>query len=198
MIYGYARVSSKEQNLARQIEALSKINVDKIFKEKASGADIASRPVLKELIATLEPDDVLTVISLDRLGRKASDVTKLIFDIKSKGANIEILDLPNFSEVKDDNTRNLISTIIVELQKYVAEVERKKIHERQRQGIELAKKRGAYRGRPILYGPDVPNVMRRNTYFRIKALLKSGNSVRQIQRLTHTSNTLIKRIEREL
>lgn len=197
MIYGYARVSSKDQNLARQIQTLSELGVDKIFEEKASGATL-SRPILKQLLALLEPEDVVKVISLDRLGRNVNDVTNVIIEIRSKGAHIDFLDMPSYKEVHDENTRNLLSSITIELQKYLAAEERKKILERQRQGIALAKLRGVYQGRPILYGPNVSNLDRRKQYFEIKRLLKSGTPVRKIQQLTGRSLTLIQRIKNEL
>lgn len=197
MIYGYARVSSKDQNLARQIQTLSGLGVDRIFKEKASGANL-SRPVLKQLLAMLKPADVIKVISLDRLGRDVNDVTNVIIKIRSKGANIDFLDMPSYKEVQDENTRNLLSSITMELQKYLAAEERKKILERQRQGIALAKQRGVYQGRPILYGPDVANLDRRKQYFEIKRLLKAGAPLRQIVQLTGRSMTLIQRIKNEL
>ncbi|MCH5461326.1 recombinase family protein [Lactobacillus sp. LC28-10] len=197
MIYGYARVSTKDQNLARQIQALSDLGVDRIFKEKASGSNL-SRPILKKLLALLKPDDVIKVLSLDRLGRNANDVTNVIIEIRSKGANIDFLDIPSYEDVRDENTRNLLSSITIELQKYLAAEERKKILERQRQGIALAKLRGVYQGRPILYGPNVSNSDRRKTYFEIKRLLKADTPVRRIQQLTGRSITLIQRIKREL
>ncbi|GAX06544.1 resolvase [Secundilactobacillus pentosiphilus] len=197
MIYGYARVSSKDQNLARQIQTLSELGVDRIFKEKASGANL-SRPVLKQLLAILEPDDEIKVISLDRLGRDVNDVTNVIIEVRSKGAHIDFLDMPSYEEVDDENTRNLLSSITMELQKYLAAEERKKILERQRQGIVLAKQRGVYQGRPILYGPDVSNLDRRKQYFEIKRLLKIGTPLRKIQQMTGRSMTLIQRIKNEL
>lgn len=197
MIYGYARVSSKDQNLARQIQTLSDLGVDRIFKEKASGANL-SRPVLKQLLDMLKPEDVIKVISLDRLGRNAKDVTNLIIKIRNKGAIIDFLDMPSYKEVQDENTRYLLSSITIELQKYLAAEERKKILERQRQGIALAKQRGVYHGRPILYGPDVTNLDRRKQYFEIKQLLKVGTPLRQIQQVTGRSMTLIQRIKNEL
>ena len=197
MIYGYARVSSKDQNLARQIQILSELGVDKIFREKASGANL-SRPVLKQLLAILEPEDVIKVISLDRLGRDVNDVTNVIIEVRSKGADIDFLDMPSYEEVDDENTRNLLSSITMELQKYLAAEERKKILERQRQGIALAKQRGVYQGRPILYGPDVSNLDRRKQYFEIRRLLKIGTPLRKIQQLTGRSMTLIQRIKNEV
>ncbi|WP_235995505.1 recombinase family protein [Secundilactobacillus yichangensis] len=90
MIYGYARVSSKDQNLARQIQTLSGLGVDRIFKENTSGANL-SQPVLKELLAILKPEDV----------------TNVIIEVRSKGATIDFLDMPSYKEVDDENTPQL-------------------------------------------------------------------------------------------
>ncbi|WP_034992667.1 recombinase family protein, partial [Liquorilactobacillus vini] len=135
---GYARVSTRDQNLARQLEQLKSAGVTKIFQEKISGKD-ADRPQLQKMLNYLRDDDEVIVVSLDRLGRNSKDLTDIIEKIRRRGATLNVLNLPSFAGIKDPNLRNLITNIIVELYKYIAQEERETIRERQRQGIEIAK-----------------------------------------------------------
>lgn len=196
MRYGYARVSTKDQNLARQIAILNAYNVEKIFKEKESGAKLR-RPIFTKVLTLLKPGDELIVSSLDRLSRDADHLTLLLLEINLKGAKLLALDVPDFNEVKNQNIQRLLRSMLLEVKKFMAAEERMRILERQRQGIELAKKRGSYHGRPLLYGPNVPDSERRKTYFTIKELLKSGLSITEIQRQTGKSRNLIRRIKTE-
>ena len=95
--FGYARVSSKDQNLDRQYEALLPYvdgDRDKVFAEKKSGKDLESRDVLQGLCKTLTHGDVLYVASLDRLGRNKNDIKKILEDFSRNGVSVKILDLP--------------------------------------------------------------------------------------------------------
>lgn len=87
---GYARVSTRDQNLARQIEQLKSAGVAKIFQEKISGKD-KERPQLDAMLRYIREDDEVIIVSLDRLGRNSSDLTSLIEEIRSKGATLNIL-----------------------------------------------------------------------------------------------------------
>ena len=143
---GYARVSSKEQNLDRQLEALQGVSVTRVFSDKASGQN-ADRPQLKAMLDYIRDGDIVVVTELDRLGRNNKDLTDIMNEIQQKGATLEALNLPSMSGIQDENLRRLINNLVVELYKYQAESERKRIKERQAQGIELAKKKGRYTGR---------------------------------------------------
>lgn len=152
--FGYARVSSKDQNLDRQYEALLPYvdnDKDKIFSEKVSGRDIDGRDVLKGLCKTLTAGDALYVVSLDRLGRNKNDIKKILEDFRKNGVSLKILDLPTtMVEPKDDisaATMEMISNLLIEVLGYMAEMERRNIRERQRQGIEVAKAKGVRFGR---------------------------------------------------
>lgn len=98
--FGYARVSSTDQNLGRQKELLEKSGVDKIFEEKQSGANLEIRPVLNELLKIIRFDDTLVVTELDRLGRKEKDLTYIINTINSKEASLEVLNLPTTQKLQ--------------------------------------------------------------------------------------------------
>ena len=173
MKIGYARVSTVDQNLVRQIVRLKEEQVDLIYKEKLSGKDM-ERPQLKRLLKRLTSEDEVYVVSLDRLGRNSDDITRIINQITIKGAFLNVLDLPTFEGIKDHNLKRLLTSLILEIKKYDAEQERKMIRERQRQGIEQAKLAGKYKGKRIQYSADSPKKKNREIYFKTIEMLKNG------------------------
>ena len=152
---GYARVSSKEQHLDRQLAALK--GVDKLFTDKLSGAN-TNRPELQKMLAYIREGDIVLVTELDRLGRNNQDLTKIMNTIQNKGATLDVLNLPSMTGIADPNLRQLMTNLIIELYKYQAESERKRIIERQQQGIALAKRQGKYHGRKPQYAKDDPRL----------------------------------------
>ncbi|ORN31330.1 recombinase family protein [Lentilactobacillus parabuchneri] len=153
---GYARVSSKEQHLDRQLAALK--DVDKLFTDKLSGAN-TNRPELQKMLAYIREGDIVLVTELDRLGRNNQDLTKIMNTIQNKGATLDVLNLPSMTGIADPNLRQLMTNLIIELYKYQAESERKRIIERQQQGIALAKQQGKYHGRKPQYTQDDPRLL---------------------------------------
>ena len=162
---GYARVSSKEQNLDRQLEALQ--GVSKVFSDKASGQS-TELPQLQAMLDYLREGDIVIVTELDRLGRNNKDLTEIMNAIQQKGATLEVLNLPSMNGIEDENLRQLINNLVVELYKYQAESERKRIKERQAQGIELAKKKGRFTGRKSTYQKDDPLLQRAFNLYQSK------------------------------
>ena len=152
---GYARVSSKEQHLDRQLAALK--GVDKLFTDKLSGAN-TNRPELQKMLAYIREGDIVLVTELDRLGRNNQDLTKIMNTIQNKRATLDVLNLPSMTGIADPNLRQLMTNLIIELYKYQAESERKRIIERQQQGIALAKRQGKYHGRKPQYAKDDPRL----------------------------------------
>lgn len=152
---GYARVSSKEQHLDRQLAALK--DVDKLFTDKLSGAN-TNRPELQKMLAYIREGDIVMVTELDRLSRNNRDLTKIMNSIQNKGATLDVLNLPSMTGIADPNLRQLMTNLIIELYKYQAESERKRIIERQQQGIALAKRQGKYHGRKPQYAKDDPRL----------------------------------------
>ena len=152
---GYIRVSTQEQNEARQVDALQSFGVDKLYMDKQSGKDFA-RPAYRQLLADLKAGDVLVVKSIDRLGRNYDEILsqwRLI--TKTKGAAIVVLDMPLLETRNSrDLTGTLIADIVLQLLSYVAETERTFIKQRQREGIAAAKARGQRFGRPDTPRPD--------------------------------------------
>ena len=154
---GYARVSSRSQNLDRQLTILRNKHVDKIFADKLSGAT-TKRPELQKMLAYIREGDIVLVTELDRLGRNNQDLTKIMNTIQNKGATLDVLNLPSMTGIADPNLRQLMTNLIIELYKYQAESERKRIIERQQQGIALAKRQGKYHGRKPQYAKDDPRL----------------------------------------
>ena len=140
---GYARVSSKEQNLDRQLQALQ--GVSKVFSDKLSGQSV-ERPQLQAMLNYIREGDIVIVTELDRLGRNNKELTELMNQIQIKGATLEVLNLPSMNGIEDENLRRLINNLVIELYKYQAEAERKKIKDRQQQGIKIAKEKGKFKG----------------------------------------------------
>ena len=155
--YGYIRVSSKEQNEERQIIALRDFGVtdNHIFIDKQSGKDF-DRPKYKQLIKRLKPDDILVIKSIDRLGRNFFEILEQWKMITvDKKAAIVIIDMPilDTRKQKNDLTSQLISSLVLQLLSYVAQVERDFIRQRQREGIDAAMARGVKFGRTSMTRP---------------------------------------------
>lgn len=140
---GYARVSSVDQDTSRQIEALNKLGLDKLFEDKASGKD-TQRPQLKAALEHLREGDTLAVHSLDRLARNLADLLKLVKELTAKGITVRFLkENLTFTNDKSDH----MATLMLSMLGAFAEFERSLIRERQLEGIAIAKKAGAYKGR---------------------------------------------------
>ena len=149
VVYGYIRVSSRDQNEERQIIALREFGCDKLYVEKQSGKDF-DRPHYQMLLRKLKPDDVLVVKSIDRLGRNYAEILEQWRIItKVKKAAIVVLDMPLLDTRKSrDLMGTLIADIVLQLLSYVAQTERENIRQRQAEGIAAAKARGVKFGRP--------------------------------------------------
>ena len=150
-IYGYVRVSTREQNEDRQVIAMREMDVcdRNIFIDKQSGKDF-KRPMYKRMLRRLKEGDLLYVKSIDRLGRNYSDLIEQWRIItKDKGADIYVIDMPILDTRKEKNLLGtFISDLVLVLLGYVAENERMNIKSRQAEGIAAAKERGVVFGRP--------------------------------------------------
>ncbi|MEA4853434.1 MAG: recombinase family protein [Christensenella sp.] len=150
-VYGYARVSAKDQNEDRQMLSLAAFPVKqkKIFLDKMSGKDF-NRPQYQKLMGKLKPGDTLVLHSIDRLGRNYEEVIEQWrYITKVRKVDIVVLDMPLLDTRKGkDLTGTLIADIVLQLLSYVAQTERENIKKRQAEGIAAAKKRGARFGRP--------------------------------------------------
>lgn len=163
MEYGYARVSTKEQNEQRQIIALMAFGVSGkcIYVDKQSGRDF-ERPQYRRLVRKLKDGDTLVVKSIDRLGRNYEEILEQWRIItKEKAAAIVVLDMPLLDTRNNrDLTGMLIADIVLQLLSYVAQTEREFIRQRQAEGIAAAKLRGVQFGRkPKEKPPEYPTVL---------------------------------------
>lgn len=155
-IYGYVRVSTREQNEDRQLRAMEEFSVppEQIYMDKLSGKDF-NRPQYRKMIRKIKADDVLVVKSIDRLGRNYSEILEQWRIItKEKRVDIVVLDMPLLDTRKNkDLTGTLIADIVLQLLSYVAQTERDFIRQRQKEGIAAAKARGMQFGRPKIRIP---------------------------------------------
>lgn len=156
-IYGYVRVSTKEQNEDRQLAALApfEIPAGNLYMDKLSGKDF-KRPAYRKLVRRLKPDDVLIVKSIDRLGRNYKEIMEQWRIItKEKRADIKVIDTPLLDTTYcKDLLGTFIADLVLAVMSYSAQMERENIRQRQAEGIAAAKARGVQFGRPRLEMPD--------------------------------------------
>lgn len=150
---GYVRVSSFDQNPERQLD---QVEVDRLFTDKASGKDVR-RPQLDQLLAFAREGDTVVIHSMDRLARNLDDLRKIVQDLTKSGIRVEFVK-EHLIFSGDDSP---IAQLMLSVMGAFAEFERALIRERQREGIALAKQRGAYRGRKKTLSPDEMVELRR-------------------------------------
>ncbi|MDH2452133.1 recombinase family protein [Priestia aryabhattai] len=147
MKYGYARVSSVGQNLTAQIRQLEEVGCDLVFKEKVSGRKKEDREQFNILLGKVQKGDTIVVTKLDRFARSTKDALSTIEYLNNKGVSLVVL---NMGGDKVD-TATAIGKLMITVLSGIAEFEADMIKERQLEGIEEAKKRGVYKGRPAKY-----------------------------------------------
>ena len=156
-IYGYIRVSTREQNEDRQLIALREMSVPEknIYMDKQSGKDF-NRPQYKKLVKKLKPGDLLYIKSIDRLGRNYEEIQNQWRVLtKEKGIDIAVLDMPLLDTRRGkDLMGTFLSDIVLQVLSFVAENERTNIRQRQAEGIAAAKAKGIRFGRPPLPLPE--------------------------------------------
>lgn len=198
-VYGYARVSSKEQNADRQVQALIAYGVDEhnIIVDKKSGRDMKREgyALLKNFM--LRSGDALVIKELDRLSRNKADIKKELEYFKEHHIRVKILDIPTtlaeFSE-EQEWVMDMINTILIEVLGSIAEAERLKIRQRQREGIDSAKQRGVKFGRPRAEKPaNWDSVMEKVN----RGIIRPVDAMREMGLKKGTYYNLIKRHFRE-
>lgn len=157
IMYGYVRVSTKEQNDGRQIQAMKEFGVlpSNMICDKQSGKNF-DRPGYKRLIKKMKCGDILVIKSIDRLGRNYDDILEQWRILtKERRVQIVVLDMPLLdTRVGRDLTGTLIADIVLQLLSYVAQTERQAILQRQKEGIAVAKANGVHFGRRAMKRPD--------------------------------------------
>lgn len=155
MTYGYVRVSTKEQVVDRQLVAMKTAGVANVLIDKASGKDF-DRPQYQMLRKKLKRGDLLVIQSLDRFGRSYDDIIdEWRYLVKTVGVDVKVLDMPLLDTRQGEGLiGRFVGDIVLQILSFVAETERRKIKERQAQGIKCAKERGVRFGRPSIALPD--------------------------------------------
>lgn len=139
LVFGYARVSTKGQDLTVQLSKLSEHGVDRVYSEKLSGKN-KNRPELEKMIEQLRTGDTVVITKIDRLARNMRDFQNIVHELTERGVTLKIMDQNiDTSSAQDKLFMNMLSMF--------AEFERTMILERQREGIEHAKSKGVYKGR---------------------------------------------------
>ena len=186
MLVGYARVSTLEQNLDRQIDALIKYGVDKrnIYQEKMSGTKM-DRKALNKMIDELSEGDVVIIADLTRVSRSTKDLLDIVNNIKAKGASIKSIKDTWLDTTSDNPYNSFLLTVMAGL----SQLERDLISQRTKEGLASAKARGREGGRP--------NV-RTNKQDIVKLMVKEGYKTKDIVSKTGLSRTTVYRIMKDL
>lgn len=153
MIYGYARVSTVEQNFDRQLKALESAGCEKIYMDKLSGKN-TKRPQLQQLFEDLKEGDTIIVKDLTRFSRSTRDLFDLLDAIKEKGAFLKSVN-ETWLDTSNDNPFN---DLLFHIMSALSEYERKMIKQRQREGIDIAKAKGLFKGRPVKFTENNPRL----------------------------------------
>ena len=178
---GYIRVSSFEQNTARQLDG---VELDGVYEEKISAKD-TNRPRLQEMLNYVRQGDTVIVHSMDRLARNLDDLRDIVKKLTNKGVKVQFIK-ENISFSGDDSA---ISQLLLSVMGAFAEFERSLIKERQREGIDAAKKRGAYKGRQKCLTPEQVSM--------VSNAIKSGVAKARIARDLGVSRETIYRYLRD-
>ncbi|MGX7112787.1 recombinase family protein [Gemella cuniculi] len=196
MKIGYIRTSTADQNLDRQKKIMQDYKVDMLFSEQESGKD-TNRPALNKMLKSIQPNDEIVISSLDRLSRNYKDSKEIIQIIKDKGATLTIVDAPFLNFNTGNSTLDTaMFDIFLSLLGYIAQNEREKILERQRQGIEQAKLKGVYNGRPIKYHAYAKNPQDKFIYECVISMLENKKPIQSIARQIGISKSTVYEIKK--
>ncbi|WP_258131857.1 recombinase family protein [Bacillus cereus] len=153
----YMRVSTKEQNLDRQYEALKSYVTDKkyIYSDKASGKDM-EREDFQNMLKAMRSGDTLYIKSIDRLGRNKQQIKEYLQYFKNEGIRVKVIDLPTtMIDIQEgqEGILDMVNNILIEVYTTLAQQERETIKQRQKEGIAVAKAKGKHLGRPVMELP---------------------------------------------
>ncbi|KAA0565330.1 recombinase family protein [Bacillus sp. CH30_1T] len=186
-IYGYARVSSRQQNLSAQINQLKEFGCERIYKEKVSGRKKDNREEFNKILEKVSDGDVIVVTKLDRFARSTKDALSTIEHLNNIGVGLVIL---NMGGDKVD-TSTAIGKLMITVLSGIAEFEADMIRERQIEGIAEAKERGVYKGRPKKYTDKNQRLQHALELFAERD--KNKKTVDQIAKITGVSRATIYR-----
>ena len=198
MKVAYARVSTIYQNLERQIESLEKFGAEKIFVEKKSGATIEQRLVFQEALNFVREEDTFMVEAIDRLGRNYDEIIQTVNYLKEKEVQLMITSLPMMNvAIGNPLLDKFMKDLIIQILAMISEQERNESKRRQAQGIKVAKEKGIYKGRPVLYSPDAKDPQKRLVYHRVVEMLKQGVSISKIAKEVNITRQTVYRIKHD-
>lgn len=200
MYIGYARVSANDQNLDRQVKELEKFGCEKIFIEKQSAKDFENRSVYNEMRGKLRFNDVLVVHDLSRFGRYNEEILNewewlVTNEIDIVVLNMPILDTRQYKEL--EGIGQLISDLVLTLLAWMVDEERQRIKIAQREGIDIAKLKGKYKGRPLKYHAQATG-KDKIIYDKVVEDLNKRKSVMDIHLNTGLSRNTIYRIKKDI
>lgn len=196
MKIAYARVSTLDQNLNRQIETLKEFGAEKIFTEQKSGASVHNREAFQEALQFVRSGDIFMVEAIDRLGRNYDEIIQTVNYLKKKEVKLIITSLPIMAEVIGNSLLDkFIKDLIVQILAMIAEQERTETKRRQAQGISIAKQRGIYKGRPTIYSPTAKDPQKRLVYNRVVEMLNNGEAVSHIAKENGITRQTVYRIK---
>lgn len=202
MKFGYARVSTEEQHLENQINWLIEQGVDRknIFVDEISGTTSPyERDGFKSLLnAKIRQGDDLYVFKLDRLGRKANVVEEMVRELLNDGIILHSKDLPDIPANDKYGMGKLLLNVMLSVLTFQAETERLYMLERQRVGIERAKKEGRYKGKKVKYSKDSYNPQGRVIYEKVVEVLKNGGTIRGTAKKYGLGMKTVQRIKNEI
>ncbi|MDQ1850733.1 recombinase family protein [Gemmobacter fulvus] len=179
MIIGYARVSTEDQNLDGQLDALKAAGAEKVFADKITGT-ARSRPELDRLLDQLRQGDVITVTKYDRLARSLRDLLDIVDTIQAHGAGFRSL-------AEDIDTTTPAGRLVFHVFASIAQFERERISERTKEGLEAARKRGRVGGRPPALSP-----VQRDEVKRMRD--DEGRNLSEIARIFEVSVKTVRRV----
>ena len=198
MIVGYARVSSIDQNLERQLANLKTFGAEKIFSEKRSGKSVENRPIFQEALNFVRIGDRFVVESIDRLGRNYDEIIETVSYLKEKEVQLMITSLPMMNEVIGNPLLDkFMKYLIIQILAMISEQERNESKRRQAQGIQVAKEKGVYKGRPLLYSPNAKDPQKRVIYHRVVEMLKEGTAISKIAKEVNITRQTVYRIKHD-
>jgi len=200
VIIGYARVSSQDQNLTRQIKDLEEFGCDKIFTEKQSGKNFNNRKIFNEMREKLRFGDVLVVHDLSRFGRNKEEIRDEWESLIKEEIDIVVLNMPilDTRKYKDlEGVGQLISDLVLTLLSWMVDEERQRIRTAQREGIEIAKEQGKFRGGKKRYHSNAVG-KDKVIYNEVIRCLDEGVSVMDIHRRTGLARNTIYKIKSEM
>jgi DNA invertase Pin-like site-specific DNA recombinase len=188
-----------DQNLERQLDNLKTFGVEKIFTEKQSGKSVENRPVFQEALNFVRMGDRFVVESIDRLGRNYDEIIETVNYLKrKKNVQLMITDLPMMNEVIGNPLLDkFMKDLIIQILAMVSEQERNESKRRQAQGIQVAKEKGVYKGRPLLYSPNAKDPQKRVIYHRVVEMLEEGQNISKIAKEVNITRQTVYRIKHD-